>query len=52
MPLFYLLIFIGVYFLYNVVLVSTVQQSDSTIHIHLSPLFLIAFLLSSPQSTE
>ena len=28
----------GVYLLYNVVLVSAVQQSKSTVHIHISPL--------------
>ena len=33
--------FIGVYFIYNVVLVSGVQQSDSVIHIHVSFLFQI-----------
>ena len=38
-----LLIFIGVQLLYNVVFVSTVQQSESTICIHISPLFWISF---------
>ena len=33
-------IFIGVWLLYNVVLVSTVQQSESAINIHIFPLFL------------
>ena len=33
-------------------LVSTVQQSESAIHIHISPLFWISFPLRSPQSTE
>ena len=34
----FLLIFIGVQLLYNIVLVSTVQQSESAIGIHISPL--------------
>ena len=38
-PFFFKLIFIGVQLLYNVVLVSTVQQSESAIRIHISPLF-------------
>ena len=29
--------------LYNVVLISTVQQSESTVPIHISPLFYISF---------
>ena len=33
-------IFIGVQLLYNVVLVSTIQQSESAIHIHISPSLL------------
>ena len=33
------LIFIGVKLIYNVVLVSGVQQSESVIHIHISTLF-------------
>ena len=37
------LIFIGVYLLYSVILVSTTQQSESAIHIHLSLLFWISF---------
>ena len=45
-------IFIGVYLLYNVVLVSTVQQSESAIRIHIAPLFWISFPFRSPQSTE
>ena len=44
---FFLLIFIGVELLYNVVLVSTVQKSESAIHIHISPLFCISFPFSS-----
>ena len=35
-----LLVFIGVELLYNVVVVSAVQQSESAIFIHTSPLFL------------
>ena len=40
---FYFLIFIGVQLLYNVVLVSAVQQSESAICIHISPVFWISF---------
>ena len=32
--------FIRVYLIYNVVLVSAVEQSESVIHIHVSTLFL------------
>ena len=46
------LIFIGVELLYNVVLVSAVQQSESAISIHLSPLVWISFPFRSPQRTE
>ena len=42
----------GVYSLYNAVLVSTIQQSDSAVHRHMSPLFWISFPCRSPQSTE
>ena len=38
--------------LYNVVLVSTVQQSESAIHTHIFPLFWISFPFRSPQSIE
>ena len=38
--------------LYNGVLVSAVQQSESAIRIHISPLFWISFPFRSPQSTE
>ena len=38
--------------LYNVVLVSAVQQSESAMCIHTSPLFGISFPFRSPQSTE
>ena len=44
--------FIGVYMLYNIMLVSTVQQSGSATHIHTSFLPWIVFLLRSLQSTE
>ena len=37
--IFLYLIFIGIQLLYNVVLVSAVQQSESVIHIHISTLF-------------
>ena len=33
-------------------LVSAVQQTESTMHIHISPLFWISFPFRSPQSTE
>ena len=37
--LFFLLIFIGVWLLYNVVLASTAQQNESAVHIQISPPF-------------
>ena len=44
---------IGVQLLYNVVLVSTVQQGESAIHIHIPhPHFWISFSFRSPQSIE
>ena len=46
------LISIRVCLLYNVVSVSAVQQSESTIHIHISPLFWISLPFRSPHSTE
>ena len=48
--LFYL--FIGVYLLYNVVLVSAVLQSESALCIHISLLFWISFSFKSPQSIK
>ena len=42
----------GVQLFYKVILVSTVQQSNSTIGIHISPLFWVSFPFRSPQSTE
>ena len=38
--------------IYNVVLVSGVQQSDSVIHIHISPLFQILFPYRLLQNIE
>ena len=55
MALFHFLkkfIFIGVELLCNVVFVSTVQQNESAIHLHISPPFWTSFLLRSPQSFE
>ena len=49
---FFKLICIGVQLLYNIVLVTAVQQSDSATHIHASPLFWTSFPFRSPQSTE
>ena len=49
---FFKFIFIGLELLYNAVLVSTVQQSESAVHIHISPLFWLSFPFRSPQSTE
>ena len=37
--LLFLKIFIGVQLIYNVVLISGVQQSESVVHIHISTLF-------------
>ena len=50
--LFFQLLFSGVQLLYNVVLLSAVQQSESVIRIHTSPLFFISFPSGSPQSTQ
>ena len=50
--LFLKLIFTGVQLLFNVVLISAVQQSESAIHIHISPLFWISSPFRSAQSTE
>ena len=38
--------------LYSVVLLPTVQQSESALHTHASCLFGVSFLLRSPQSTK
>ena len=45
-------IFIGVQLIYNVVLVSGAQQSESVIHMHISTLFQILFPYRPLQSTE
>ena len=42
----------GVYLLYNVVLVSAVQQSKSAVRIHISPLPWISFPFRSTQGME
>ena len=47
----FLLIFIGVYLLYNIVLASIIQQSISAMHIHISPLFGFPSICS-PQHNE
>ena len=49
---FKFLFYIGVYLIYNVVLVSGIQQSDSVLHIHMSILFQILFPYRLLQSTE
>ena len=46
------LLFIGVYLLYNAVLVFTVQQSESALWIHIYPLLGITCPFSSPLSTK
>ena len=48
----YFYIFIGVQLLYNVVLLSAVQQSESAICVPISPLLGISFPFKSPQSIE
>ena len=50
--LFKLIIFIGLQFLSNVVLVSTVQQSESAARAHISPPSWISSPLRSAQSPE
>ena len=42
----------GMWLLYNVVLVSTVQQTESAVLTRVSPLFWISFPFGSLQSTE
>ena len=49
---FFNLIFIGIQLIYNVVLVSGVQQSESIIHIPISTHFQILFPYRALQSTE
>ena len=46
------LIFIGVWLLYNVVLVSAIQKSGSVMCIHRSPRFWISSPFRSAQSIE
>ena len=50
--LIFLLIFIAVELLYDVVLLSSVQQSESAVCIHISPCFWISFPFRPPQSIE
>ena len=50
--IYFLKHFIGVQFLYNDVLFSAVQQSESVIRIHISPFFQISFPFRSPQSIQ
>ena len=50
--LFFFFNFYGLWLLYNVILVCTVQQKKSVIHIHIVSLFTISFPLSWPQSIE
>ena len=51
-PTFYIkLFFIRVQLLYNIVLVSIVQQNEITVCSHISPLFWISFPFRSPRST-
>ena len=45
-------IFIGVQLLYTAVSVSAIQQSESAIRIHISPLFWISLPFRSPQDTQ
>ena len=45
-------IFIGIWLIYNVVLVTGVQKSESVIYIHISTLFQILFLHRPLQSIE
>ena len=46
------LIFIGVELIYNGVLISAIQESESVIHIHISILFQILFLFRLLQTIE
>ena len=46
------LIFIGLLLLYNAVLVSTVQQSESVMHTHIATLFKNSIPVWSLQSIE
>ena len=44
--------FIGVYLIYNVVLVYAIEQSDSVTHIHITTLFKNLFPYRSLQTIE
>ena len=50
--IYFKLIVIGVQLLYNVMLISTVQQNESAIHIHISPPFGTSFPFRSPQGIK
>ena len=52
LSLFFFFNFIGVWLIYNVLLVSSVQQSDSVIHIRIFILFQIFFLYILSQNIE
>ena len=49
---FKFLFYIGVWLIYNVVIGSGVQQSDSVIHIHISTVFQILFPYRLLQNIE
>ena len=49
---FFKLIVIGVQLLYSDVFITIVQQSESIICLHITPLFRISFPFRLPQSTE
>ena len=48
----FLFFLIGAYLLYNVVLVSAVQQSESVVHIHISTLFKFYFHIGHYSTEE
>ena len=50
--IFLFLIFIGIWLIYSIVLVSVSQQHESIIHVHASTLFWILFPYRSLQSSE
>ena len=50
LPVF-VLIFIGVKWLYTVMLASTIRQSESAVCVYTSPVFWISFPFRSPLST-
>ena len=45
-------IFIGVELFYNVMSISAARQSESTLCLHISPLFWVSFPRGSPESTR